>query len=77
MGTDTTKSATVFNRSSRPEVYCKQSVFKHFAKLTRKYPCRSLFLKKLQAGGLQLYLKETLEHVFSYEFFKNLGTPIS
>ena len=41
--------------SSRPEVFCKEDVFKNFVKLTGKHPCQSLFIIKLQSLGLQLY----------------------
>ena len=43
--------------SSRPEVFCKEDVFKNFVKLTGKHPYQSLFIIKLQSLGLQLYLK--------------------
>ena len=47
-----------FNRSSRPEVFCKKVVLRNFAEFTGKHPCQSLFKK------------ETLAHVFSCEFCK-------
>ena len=48
-----TKNSTEFleSRSSCPEVFCKKSIFRNFAKFTGKHP----FLIKLQASGLQLY----------------------
>ena len=30
-------------RSSRPELFCKKSVLRNFAKFTRKHLCQSLF----------------------------------
>ena len=36
--------------------------------MRRKHLCRVLFLIKLQAGALQLYLNETLAQVFSCKF---------
>ena len=44
-------------RSSRPGVFCKKGVLRNFANFTGKHLCESLFLIKLEAGGLQLYLK--------------------
>ena len=37
------------NRSSHPEVFCKNGVLKNFAKFTGKHLCQGLFLIKLQA----------------------------
>ena len=50
------------HRSSRPEVFCKKGVPKNFAKFTGKHLCRSLFLTKLQALGLELYWKVVLRN---------------
>ena len=61
-------------RSNRREVFCKKGVVKNFAKFTGKHLLPAFFLIKLQAGGLQLYLKETRAQVFFCEFcgiFKN------
>ena len=44
-------------RSSRPGVFCKKGVLRNFANFTGKHLCESLFLIKLEARGLQLYLK--------------------
>ena len=49
-------------------------ILKSFANFTGKHLCWSLFLKNLQAEGLQLYLKKTPTRVFSCEIreiFKN------
>ena len=43
------------SRNSRPEVFCKKGVFKHFKKLIGKRLCRSLFLIKIEVLGLPLY----------------------
>ena len=48
-------------RSCHPELFCKKGVLKNFAKVTGKHLRQSLrvfFLTKLQAWGLQLYLKK-------------------
>ena len=36
-------------RSSRPEVFCKKSVPKNFAKFTGKHLCQSLFFNEVTA----------------------------
>ena len=56
-------------RSTRPEVFCKESVLKNFTKFTGKHLCQILFFSKVQ-----LLKRETLAQVFSCEFceiFKN------
>ena len=56
----------LISRSSRSEVFCKKSVLRNFAKLTRKHMC--------QASPCNFIKKETLAMVFSCEFcesFKN------
>ena len=59
-------------QNSRLEVLYKIGALRNFAKFTGKHLCRSLyFLMKLQAWGLQLYLKEFPTQVFSCEFCKN------
>ena len=35
------------HRSSRPEVFCKKSVLRNFAKFTGKHLCQSLFFNKV------------------------------
>ena len=50
-------------RSSRPEVFCRKSVLRNFAKFTRKHLCQSLFFNKVV--GLR---KKTLAQVFSCKF---------
>ena len=54
--------------SSRPQLFCKKGALRNFPKLTGKHLRRSVFLKNLPVGGLQLYLKETPAQVFSREF---------
>ena len=44
--------------SSRPEVFCKKTVHRNFAKFTGKHLCQSLFLIKLQ---------EISKNTFSYK----------
>ena len=43
-------------RSSRPEVLCKNGVLRNFAKFTGKLLRQSLFLIKLQASGVSLWI---------------------
>ena len=65
----------VTDRSSCPEAFCKKGVLRNFAKFTGKHPCQSLFLIKLQAGGLQFIKKDSGTGVFSVNFVKFLRTP--
>ena len=58
-----------------PEVFYEKGVFKNFPNFTGKHPCWSLFLIKLQALDLQLYLKETPTKVFSCEICKIFEMP--
>ena len=51
-------------------MFFKMGVLKSFANFTEKHLCWSLFLKNLQAEGLQLYLKKCLTQVFSCEVSK-------
>ena len=60
-------------RSSRPEVFCENSVLGNFANVTEKHLfARVSFLMKLQAQDLQFYLKKkkSLVQVFSCEFWE-------
>ena len=50
----------IFFRSSRPKVFCKNSVLRNFIKFTGKHLCQSFFFNKVK--------KETLAKVFSCEF---------
>ena len=55
------------NGSSRPEVFCKKSVFRNFAKFRGKHLYRNLFFNK--AAGLACnFIKKSLAQVFSCEF---------
>ena len=61
-------------RSSRPEVFCKKSVLRNFAKFTRKHLCQSLLFNK----GLRLatLLKKRLwRRCFLVNFTKFLRKP--
>ena len=62
-----TKYVTVsgINRSSRPEVLCKEGVLRNFPKFTGKYLCQSLFLIKLQALACEIC--EISKNTFSTE----------
>ena len=57
-------------RSSRLQMFFKISVLKSFPNFIGKRLYWSLFLKRLQAEGLQLYFKKTLTKVFSCEVCK-------
>ena len=63
-------------RSSRLQMLLKIGVLRSFANVTGKHLCWSLFLKNLQAGGLQLH-KTRLQHsCFPAKFAKFLRTPL-
>ena len=60
-------------RSSRPDVFCKKSVLRSFAKFTGKYMCQSLFFNKVT--GLRpatLFKKKLWHRCFSVNFLKFL-----
>ena len=59
-------------RSSRLEVFCKNGVLKHFAKLIGKLLCWSLFFHKV-AGRLE---KRIQHKCFSLNFERFFRTPI-
>ena len=62
-------------RSSRPEVFCKKSVLRKFAKFTGERLCQSLFFNKV-AGRPATLLKKRLWHsCFIVNFAKFLRTP--
>ena len=49
-------------RSSRPDVFCKKSVLKNFAKFTGKHLCQSLFFNKIEGLRPATLLKKRLWH---------------
>ena len=62
------------SRNSRLQMFFKIVVLKSFANFTGKHLCWSLFLKNLQAEGLQLHKEKSPTQVFSCEvceIFKN------
>ena len=62
------------NRSSRPEVVCKNGVLKHFLKFKGKHLCHSLFFNKVAGLKPATLLKKRLVQVISWnicEIFKN------
>ena len=62
------------SRNSRLHMFFKIGALKGFANFTGKHFCWSLFLKNLQAEGLQLHKKSLLTQVFFCEvckIFKN------
>ena len=58
------------SRSSRLQMFFKIGVLKSFPNFTGKHLSWSLFLKTLQAEGLQLYFKKSPIQVFSCEVCK-------
>ena len=52
--------------SSHPEVFCKKDDLENFANFTGKKPV----LESLQPQACNFIKKETLAHIFSYDFFK-------
>ena len=58
----------IFFRSSRPEVFCKKSVLRDFAKFTGKHLCQSLFINNFADHV-------TLAQVFTVNFAKFWRTP--
>ena len=63
------------DRSSRPEVFCKNGVLRNFAKFTRKHLCQSLFFNKI--AGLRpatLLKKRPCHRFFLVNFAKFLIT---
>ena len=55
-------------RSTHQSYSVGKGVLRNFAKFTEKHLRQSLFFNKVAGLSLQLYLKETLAQVFSYEF---------
>ena len=63
------------NRSSRPEVVCKNGVIKHFLKFKGKHLCHSLFFNKVAGLKPATLLKKRLSHrCFPEIFVKFLRT---
>ena len=57
--------------SSRPDMYCKKGVLKHFAKWTGKHLQQSLFFNKVcRLEVYNFFKKDTLAQMFSCEFCK-------
>ena len=63
------------SRSSRLHMFFKIGVLKSFANFTGKHLCSSLFLKNLQAEGLQLHKKRLRHRCFPVKFAKFLRAP--
>ena len=61
-------------RSSHSQLFIKIGVLKSFSNFTGKHLCWSLFLKSLQAEGLQIYLKSLQHMCFPVKFVKFLRT---
>ena len=61
------------NSSSRPEVFCKKSVLKNFAKFTGKHLYQSLFLIKLQASAFSANFAKFLRTAFLTEQLRTVA----
>ena len=57
----TVKQASI-DRSSHPEVFCKEGVLRNYAKFIGKYLCQSLFFNKVAGLRLAILLKKRLWH---------------
>ena len=64
-----------FSRSSCLQIFLKIGILKSFANFTGKHLCWSLFLKNLQAEGLQFHKKRLQRRYFPVKFAKFLRTP--
>ena len=62
------------SRSSRLQMFFKIGVLRSLANFTGKHLCWSLFLKKLQVGGLQLHQKRLQQIFLPVKFAKFLRT---
>ena len=51
------KSSKTSYRNSRPEVFCKKSLLRNFAKFTLKHPSQVSFFIKLQASACNFIKK--------------------
>ena len=69
----------IFDRSSRPELFCKKSVLRNFSKFTRKDLCQSLSsLRQFLATKSPLKMMKktfyfTLKTLFVLKMFKFLS----
>ena len=59
---------TVLFRSSSPEVFCKKSVLRNFAKFTGKHLCQSISFNKV-AGLISGIVQKFFENLKIYIFF--------
>ena len=67
---------SIINKSSHPEVFCKNSAHKNFAKFTGKHLRHSLFFNKVAGLKPATLLKKSLWHnCFPVDFAKFLRTP--
>ena len=63
------------NRSSCPEVFCKEGAFRNFTKFARKHLCHSLFSNKVADLRPATLLKKSFWHrCFPVNFVKFLRT---
>ena len=53
-----------------PEVFCKKSVIRNFAKFTRKHLCQSLFFNKV-AGLITPFIQNTSRRLARWWFLSN------
>ena len=65
-----------YDRSSRPEVFCKRDVLRNFAKFTGKHLCERLSFKKVAGLRPATLLKKSLWHkCFPVNLATLLRTP--
>ena len=64
----------IIRRSSRPEVFSKKGVLKHFAKFTGKHLWQRIFFNKVAGLRPATFLEKRLAQMYSCEYcetFKN------
>ena len=73
-----TTTMVLLFRSNCPEVFCKQSVLRNFAKFTGKHLCQRLFFNKVAGLRPVTLLKKSLWHrCFHVNFAKFLRAHFS
>ena len=67
---------SLYDRSSRPDVFCKKGVLRKFVKFTGKHFRQSLFFNKVVGLRAATFLKKRLwRRCFLVNFTKFLRTP--
>ena len=68
---------SLYDRSSRPDVFCKKGVLRKFVKFTGKHFRQSLFFNKVVGLRAATFLKKRLwRRCFLVNFTKFLRTPV-